>query len=188
MQLKFKRLDDKAILPIRAHKSDAGLDLTCTHIDTTLNEANQLMIRYHTDLAVEIPEGYVGLLMARSSIWKKSITLTNCVGVIDSGYRGEIMAIMHSTTDTVPALYKEGERFAQLVIVPIPELEVVEEAELSESDRGTDGFGSTGTTNNTVDNTTDKDNERSAKDTKEETSETVTQRTSGEDKDVFENN
>ena len=83
------------------------------------------------------------------------------------------MAIMHSTTDTVPALYKEGERFAQLVIVPIPELEVVEEAELSESDRGTDGFGSTGTTNNTVDNTTDKDNERSAKDTKEETSETV---------------
>ena len=126
--------------------------------------------------------------MARSSIWKKSITLTNCVGVIDSGYRGEMMAIMHSTTDTVPALYKDGERFAQLVIVPIPELEVVEAAELSGSDRGTDGFGSTGTTNNTVDNTTDKDNERSAKDTKEETSETVTQRTSGEDKEVFENN
>ena len=131
-------------MPIRAHKGDAGLDLTATNITTNVNEVGQLMIVYHTDLAVEIPEGYVGLLFPRSSIWKKSLTTTNCVGVIDSGYRGEIMFVMKSTTDVVPKVYNIGERFAQLVIVPIPEFDIVETEELSDSERGTDGLGSTG--------------------------------------------
>lgn len=144
MEVKFKRLSDKAIMPIRAHKGDAGLDLTATNITTNVNEVGQLMIVYHTDLAVEIPEGYVGLLFPRSSIWKKSLTTTNCVGVIDSGYRGEIMFVMKSTTDVVPKVYNIGERFAQLVIVPIPEFDIVEAEELSDSERGTDGLGSTG--------------------------------------------
>lgn len=144
MEVKFKRLSDKAIMPIRAHKGDAGLDLTATNITTNVNEVGQLMIVYHTDLAVEIPEGYVGLLFPRSSIWKKSLTTTNCVGVIDSGYRGEIMFVMKSTTDVVPKVYNIGERFAQLVIVPIPEFDIVETEELSDSERGTDGLGSTG--------------------------------------------
>lgn len=144
MEVKFKRLSDKAIMPIRAHKGDAGLDLTATNITTNVNEVGQLMIVYHTDLAVEIPEGYVGLLFPRSSIWKKSLTTTNCVGVIDSGYRGEIMSVMKSTTDVVPKVYNIGERFAQLVIVPIPEFDIVEAEELSDSERGTDGLGSTG--------------------------------------------
>lgn len=143
MELKFKRLSEKAILPIRVHKSDAGLDLTCTRITTGINDCGQLMLVYHTDLSVEIPEGHVGLLFPRSSIYKKSISLTNSVGVIDSGYRGEIMCVFKTTTDVVPAVYKEGERFCQLVIVPIPDVEVVETAELSESDRGESGFGST---------------------------------------------
>lgn len=145
MELKFKRLKDRAVLPIRAHKSDAGLDLTCTDVTTALNEANQLMLVYHTDLAVEIPEGYVGLLFPRSSIWKKTLMQTNAVGVIDAGYRGELMVTMRSTTDVVPAVYKPGERFAQLVIVPIPDITVVEATELEESERGEGGFGSTGT-------------------------------------------
>ncbi len=149
MEIKFKRLSDNAIMPIRAHKGDAGVDLTCTKIETTLNEARQLLIVYHTDLAVEIPEGYVGLLFPRSSIWKKSLTVTNCVGVIDSGYRGEIQAVMRTTTDVVPAVYLQGERFCQLVIVKLPEYDIVEASELSESDRGTDGFGSTGDNNET---------------------------------------
>lgn len=147
MDVKFKRLSDQAILPIRAHKSDAGLDLTCTSITTTLNESGQLMLVYHTDLAVEIPEGYVGLLFPRSSIYKKTLRITNSVGVIDSGYRGEIMAVMHTTTDVVPAVYKAGERFAQLVIVKLPEVRVVEAAELSETDRNEGGFGSSDTEN-----------------------------------------
>lgn len=145
MQLKFKKLSEKATLPVRAHKSDAGLDLTTVGISSVINECGQLMLVYHTGLAVEIPEGYVGLLFPRSSIYKKSLMATNSVGVIDSGYRGEIMMVLKATTDVVPAVYKEGERFAQLVIVPIPEIEVVEAEELSESDRGENGYGSTDT-------------------------------------------
>jgi dUTP pyrophosphatase len=142
MQLKFKKLSENAVMPAKAHVTDAGLDLTATSITTQINECGQLMLVYHTDLAVEIPEGYVGLLFPRSSIYKKSLAQTNSVGVIDSGYRGEIMAVFKATTDVIPAVYKAGERFAQLVIVPIPEVEVVEAEELSESDRGEAGYGS----------------------------------------------
>lgn len=146
MELKFKKLKDRAVLPVRSTKGAAGIDLTCTDITTSLNEANQLMLVYHTDLAVEIPEGYCGLLIPRSSIWKKSLLLTDSIGVIDSDYRGEIMAVMRSTTDAVPAIYKPGDRFCQLVIVPVPEFDIVEAEELSESERGDGGFGSTGDT------------------------------------------
>ena len=149
MEIKFKKLSDAAVLPVRAHKSDAGLDLTCTKIESGVNDAREMLLVYHTDLAVEIPEGYVGLLFPRSSIYTKSISLTNCVGVIDSGYRGEILAVFIPTTDGVPTFYNVGERFAQLVIVPIPEFEVLEAEELSPSDRGEGGLGSTGDGNNT---------------------------------------
>lgn len=144
MQLNIKKLSDKAVLPVKAHASDAGLDLTATSITTTVNECGQLLLTYHTDIAVEIPEGYVGLIFPRSSIYKKSLIQSNCVGVIDSGYRGELMVVFRNTTDVIPAVYKEGERFAQLVIVPNPQIEVVEAEELSESDRNEGGFGSTG--------------------------------------------
>ena len=143
MELKIKRLTEDAILPIRAHKCDAGIDLTCTTITQEINDCGQLIIVYHTGLAVEIPEGYVGLLFPRSSIASKSLSLTNSVGVIDSGYRGEIMAKMRSTTDVVPAIYKPGERFAQLVIVPILDYTITEVAELTETERGEGGYGST---------------------------------------------
>jgi dUTP pyrophosphatase len=141
MELKFKRLEDNAILPIRGTKGAAGIDLTCTKIETALNEANQLMLVYHTGLAVEIPAGYVGLLIPRSSIWKKSLWLTDNVGVIDSDFRGEIVAIMKATTDTIPAVYKQGERFCQLVIVPIPEYTITEVSELSPTERDDGGSG-----------------------------------------------
>ncbi len=144
MMLKIKRLTDDAIMPVRAHKGDAGMDLTCTTISQELNEAGQLILVYHTGLAMEIPEGYVGLIFPRSSIANKSITLTNAVGVVDSNYRGEVMAKFRSTTDVVPAIYKPGERFAQLVIVPILDTQIEEVTELSESARNEGGFGSTG--------------------------------------------
>lgn len=142
MTLKIKRLSEEAIMPVRAHKGDAGIDLTCIGLTQELNEAGQLILVYHTGLAVEIPEGYVGLLFQRSSVYKKTISLTNAVGVIDSGYRGEIMAKFRSTTDVVPAIYKPGERFAQLVIVPCMDVQIEEVAELSDSDRNDGGFGS----------------------------------------------
>ena len=150
MELKFKRLKDSAVLPIRGTKGAAGIDLTCTNITTTLNEANQLMLVYHTDLAVEIPKGYVGLLVPRSSIWKKSLMLTDSLGIIDSDFRGEIVAIMKATTDTVPAIYKQGERFCQLVILKKPEYTIKEVEELSKTERGEGGFGSTGTINEDI--------------------------------------
>lgn len=177
MEVKFKRLSDKAVLPIRAHKGDAGLDLTCTSINTAINECGQIILVYHTGLAVEIPEGYVGLLFPRSSIYKKSITLTNSVGVIDSGYRGEIMAVFRTTTDVVPSIYKEGERFCQLVIMPIPEFDVIETDTLSNSERSEGGFGSSDTINISAANGT---SESSGNEDMSKNSEAVTEQAAGE--------
>lgn len=147
--IKFKKLSENAVIPTRAHIYDAGLDLTVSRITTVINECGQLMIVYHTDIAMEIPNGYCALLIPRSSVYKKSLWLTDNVGVIDSNYRGEIMGVFKPTTDVVPAVYKEGDRFAQLVIVPIAVMEIEEAEELSETDRGDEGFGSTGEGNET---------------------------------------
>ena len=163
MELKFKRLNDKAIMPIRAHKGDAGLDLTCTEIVPVRNACNQLLLEYHT-----------GLLFPRSSVFKTSLIQSNCVGVIDSGYRGEIKAIFRNTTDVIPAVFQEGERFCQLVIVPIPNIEVVEASELSESDRGENGYGSTGKDNISAEQPADDgQTETPAADTQESVTETA---------------
>ena len=144
MEIKFKKLDPRAVTPVRAHNTDAGIDLTCTQITTEINECGQLILVYHTGLAIEIPEGYFGLLVPRSSVYKKSLMLTNCAGVIDSGYRGEVMAKFRNTTDVIPAVYKDGERLAQLLILPVPDVTFVESNELSETERGEGGYGSTG--------------------------------------------
>ena len=143
MNIKFKRLAENAIAPVKAHATDAGFDLTCTSITTEINERGQLIVVYHTGLAIEIPEGYFGALVPRSSISAKTVMLTNSIGVIDAGYRGEVMAKMRSTTDVVPAVYKEGERFAQLLILPVPEVQFEEAESLSETDRAEGGYGST---------------------------------------------
>lgn len=152
MKIKIKKLSENAVMPVKAHASDAGFDLTST--SCTIDE-NGAMV-YGTGIAVEIPEGYVGLVFPRSSIAKKDIILSNCVGVIDSGYRGEIMAkfkptnffnyyedcgrIVERPHDV--SIYGIGERIAQLIIMPIPEIEFEEAEELSESERGTGGYGS----------------------------------------------
>ena len=154
MEIKFKKFDEKAIAPARQYSTDAGFDLTCIGVSTVRNECGQILLVYHTGIAVEIPEGYVGLIFPRSSIYKKSLEQTNAVGIIDSGYRGEVIVVMRNTTDVVPAIYKEGDRFAQLVIVKLPEVEgFVEAEELSASERESNGFGSTDQTE-----TTDKEN------------------------------
>lgn len=146
MELKIKRLNDKAIMPIRAHEGDAGLDLTCTEITTEVNECGQLTLVYHTGLAMELPADCVGLLVPRSSISRKSLTLCNCCGILDANYTGEVLFKMRSTTDVVPAVYQVGERIGQLVIVPYVKPEIAEVNELTKTDRGDGGFGSTGTT------------------------------------------
>lgn len=159
MQVKVKKLSENAVMPKKAHKTDAGFDLVATsrEIDGDGN------IVYGTGLAFEIPEGYVGYIFPRSSISKKDVMLTNAVGVIDSGYRGEVtakfkMAIEagmlikenmeeHYYPETQFAngrVYNVGERIAQLIIMPLPKIELEEATELSESDRGEGGYGSTG--------------------------------------------
>lgn len=139
MQVKFKRLSEDSILPSYSKSGDAGLDLTATTYAIYDDENN--IRTYKTGLAVEIPAGYVGLIFPRSSIYKKGLILSNSVGVVDSGYRGEIM--VKFTNRVGAGLYQKGDRIAQLIIMPIPFIEPVEAEELSNTERGEGGFGST---------------------------------------------
>ena len=147
MKVKIKKLNEGAIVPSYSKQGDAGMDLTAISI----SKDNVGNITYHTGLAVEIPEGYVGLLFPRSSISKKQQFLTNSVGVIDSGYRGEIMAKFKpvmGTYDTILELFESNEyqikdRIVQMIIMPYPKIEFEEVEELSSSERGNGGFGST---------------------------------------------
>lgn len=139
MKVKIKKLVENAVIPTYAKKGDAGMDLTAT--SKTYDEQGNVV--YGTGIAVEIPNGYVGLVFPRSSICKTDLLLTNSVGVIDSGYRGEIMAKfvyvhMHNKK------YEIGDRIAQLIIMPYPIIEFVESEELSETERGDGGYGSSG--------------------------------------------
>ena len=143
MELKFKKLNEKAVLPTRAHSTDAGLDLTTYGFTQEVDASGKLVLVYHTGLAVEIPEGHMGLLFMRSSVATKSVTMTNCVGIIDSGFRGEIIGKFKITTDSIPTVYQEGERVMQLVVMPYPQFEPVFVEELAEGDRGENGYGST---------------------------------------------
>ena len=154
-KLNFKKLDytvkkedgveeimkSQGVLPTRATVSDAGLDLYSTRITQEVDNSGKLVLVYHTDIAVEIPEGYVGLLFMKSGVAKRSISLCNAVGVIDAGYRGEIMLKYKVTTDAIPTVYQPGEACGQLLIVPIEILEPRFVDELSETERGTMGFG-----------------------------------------------
>lgn len=138
VKIKFKKLNKRAEIPFYAKDGDAGMDL----IATTLVRTGKFS-EYGTDLAVEIPRGYVGLLFPRSSISNTDHFLRNSVGVIDSGYRGEIKLRM-----SIPALgekeYIMGDKVGQLIIMKLPWVEIEEVDELSDTDRGEGGFGSTG--------------------------------------------
>jgi len=147
MQVKVKKLHPDAVIPKYAKAGDAGLDLTAISHEYELNECGRLLQVYGTGLAFEIPEGHVGLIFPRSSISRTRLVLTNCVGVIDSSYRGEIkfkFAIDYGARPTNSSEYKIGERVGQLVIMPYPAIELVESETLSDSERGTGGFGSSG--------------------------------------------
>ena len=150
LQVKFKKLHPDAKAPVRATEGAAGWDLTMTEGECLTSPTVQF-VRLRTGIAVEIPKGYVGLLFPRSSCYKKRQQLANSVGVIDSDYRGEICFVYRTidlcSVDESKAeeyIYHKGERIGQLVIVPCPPVVFVEAEELSETSRGTGGFGSTG--------------------------------------------
>ena len=139
MIVKIKKLDKNAVIPCYAKQGDAGMDLTATSME--FDEYGNVV--YGTGIAVEIPEGYVGLVFPRSSNAKKDLLLSNSVGVIDSGYRGEIMA-KFKIVDMAEDIYEIGERICQLIIMPYPQIEFEEVCELSETERGAGSYGSTG--------------------------------------------
>jgi len=141
MKVRIKKLHENAVIPSYAKPGDAGMDLTAVSI-TVIDEKTHGYIEYKTGLSFEIPEGFVGLLFPRSSISNKGLILSNSVGVIDSGYRGEVSMRFKYIKDT--ETYNIGERIGQLVIVPVPEIQFEEVTELSETERGTGGYGSTG--------------------------------------------
>jgi dUTP pyrophosphatase len=139
MKIQFKKLVPQAQKPKFGKPGDAGADLVATSMDTS----RELQIVYGTGLAVEIPEGMVGLVFPRSSVRNYGLDMSNCVGVIDSGYRGEIM-VTFNIRFMQPEIYEIGDRIAQLVIMPVPLVQYAEVDELSETQRGEKGHGSTG--------------------------------------------
>lgn len=148
MEVKIKKLHEGAVIPNFAKHGDAGADLTA--ISKSYDEHGNVV--YGTGLAFEIPLGFVGYIFPRSSNAKKDLILTNSVGVIDSGYRGEVMfkfkpsdyfSINRDNVYEDGPIYSIGDRIGQLIIMPIPKIEFIEVDELSQTDRGTGSFGST---------------------------------------------
>jgi dUTP pyrophosphatase len=140
IELPFRRLRDDAIVPGRAYPGDAGLDLAaCDALE--LGPGERAVVG--TGLAVAIPDGYAGFVQPRSGLAARhGIAVVNAPGLIDSGYRGEIRVVLLNTDRAACFLVEPGMRIAQLVVVPVPELEVVEREDLPESERGVRGFGS----------------------------------------------
>jgi dUTP pyrophosphatase len=142
VKVSIKKLSPDAVIPTYSKEGDAGMDLTAVSKEITDD-----YISYKTGLSFEIPKGYVGLLFPRSSNSKKDLLLTNSVGVIDSGYRGEVelrfKTIPNGKLENI-STYNVGDRVGQIMILPYPKIQFVETDKLSETERGDGGFGSSG--------------------------------------------
>jgi len=142
-ELPFTRLDPEAVLPERAHPGDAGLDLRSA-VDVEVAPGQRAMVP--TGLAVAIPEGYAGLVLPRSGLAsRQGLTLANAPGLIDAGYRGEVICAVVNLDPATPVRISLGDRIAQLLVVAVPDLTPVLVEELPPTKRGEGGFGSTGT-------------------------------------------
>jgi dUTP pyrophosphatase len=159
MKVNFKKLHKDAVIPTYAKPGDAGMDMTAVAVAYTADSEDftEKYIEYDTGIAVEIPEGYFGLCVPRSSVTKKDFILKNSCGIIDSGFRDSIKFRFwitkhsHKTTPNGSAdtyidfdMYKKNERIGQLLILPYPKIEMIEVEELSNTERGTGGFGHSG--------------------------------------------
>lgn len=142
-ELKVQRISPDATLPERAREGDAGLDL-CAAEAAHIGPGERWKVA--TGLAIEVPEGHAGLVLPRSGLAARhGISLVNAPGLIDSGYRGEVAVLLLNNDPAEIFRVEKGDRIAQLVIVPIASPDPVEVEELSETERGTGGFGSSGT-------------------------------------------
>lgn len=144
MKVNIKKLNDRAVVPSYGSEYAAGADLyACTEGEVVIAPHRTVVIP--TGIALELPAGYAGLVYARSGLaTKKGLAPANKVGVIDCDYRGEIKVSLHNHSD-IPQTVSAGERVAQLVITPYITAEFVVAEELSQTERGSGGFGSTGT-------------------------------------------
>ena len=140
IELKIKKLREDAVVPARAYDGDAGLDLSaCERVELGPGERATVP----TGLAVAIPEGYAGFVQPRSGLAARhGISIVNTPGLVDSGYRGELKVILLNTDAAERFVVEPGMRIAQLVVVPVPGIHLVEVEELPESERGVRGFGS----------------------------------------------
>jgi dUTP pyrophosphatase len=136
MKLKIKKLNIEAKIPHYANPDDAGMDVYAIS-----KEVKERFIEYGTGLSFEVPEGHMMLVFPRGSLSNKDLILANHVGVLDSGYRGELKLRFRKIGDDV---YDIGDKIGQIIIVPFPKIEFEEVEELSETGRGSGGFGSTG--------------------------------------------
>lgn len=140
LQVRIKRLSSQAQIPKYAKLGDAALDLIATS-----KLEHEDYVQYGTDLQFEIPENYVGLIFPRSSISNYSLRLANSVGVIDSGYRGEVtFRFKKPSTRLRDKVYNVGDKIGQIIILPYPQIEFVEAEELNVTIRGSGGYGSSG--------------------------------------------
>lgn len=143
-KINVKKLHERAVLPTYGSEFAAGADLYAVCDEDIVIEPSQTVF-VHTGLAMEIPEGYAGLVYARSGLAsKRGLAPANKVGVVDADYRGELMVALHNHSDK-PQTVADGERIAQLVVTPFLKAEYTECERLSETVRGEGGFGSTGT-------------------------------------------
>ena len=141
MHVTFRRLDDAASIPKAAHRGDAGFDLSASRAVDLLPGERALV---PTGLAIEIPDGFAGLVVPRSGLAiRNGISVVNGPGLLDSGYRGELQVILINHGQE-PVRIEVGDRIAQLMVVAVPEIVWREADDLSQSERGASGFGSTG--------------------------------------------
>jgi dUTP pyrophosphatase len=139
-ELPIQRLHDEAVAPTQAYPGDAGLDLSASE-RVELGPGERAVVG--TGLAVAIPEGHAGFVQPRSGLAAEhGITILNSPGLIDAGYRGELQVVLHNTDLKTPFVVEPGMRIAQLVVLPLAEIEPVEVGELPASERGVRGFGS----------------------------------------------
>ena len=144
MLVNIKKLDERAKIPTYGSEYSAGADLYAVCDESVSIKPNETVLM-HTYLSIEIPEGYGGFIYARSGLAsKKGLAPANKVGVIDADYRGEVMVALHNHSLTEQTV-SDGERIAQLVIAPFLKAEFCETDELTNTERGVGGFGSTGT-------------------------------------------
>lgn len=142
LNVKVKRLVSEAVLPKKAHGADAGYDLTAVSVEVR-NQGK--IIVYHTGLAFDIPEGWCGKVYPRSSVRDYDLALANCVGIIDSGYHGEVtLSFRRMASWVAKNIYAKGDRVGQIVFERVKDADFQEVTMFNESERGAGGYGSTG--------------------------------------------